>query len=359
MRCPIVTETRSRRRGFHRWLLLLLIVGNVLATMAVSPIKPHVQLAAEAVAGPILLPVLGEFYLTNTIIAALFVDLLLIIMALVVRAALRRNEGSLGALPGVAGVVETVLEALYNLVQSTAGKWTKRILPIMATIVLVVLLANWTELLPGVDSIGWLHDTHGKIEGFPARELFRIGDLKVSAIVKEGPKEGTESQAASTEHTAEYNVVPFVRVASTDLNFTLALAIVAVVSVQIIGLSAGGPRYLTKFFNFGGAVRMWAREKLGPFEVIMPLLDIFVGLLEFVAEVARIISFGFRLFGNIFAGSILLFILGALVPVFVQSGMLLFEMFVGVIQALVFGMLTMVFMTMATQIHGGDHASAH
>jgi F-type H+-transporting ATPase subunit a len=84
------------------------------------------------------------------------------------------------------------------------------------------------------------------------------------------------------------------------------------------------------------------------------LLDIFVGLLEFIAEIAKVISFSFRLFGNIFAGSVLLFLIGSLVPVFVQSGVVLFELLVGTIQALVFGMLTMVFMTMATQGHD-DH----
>jgi F-type H+-transporting ATPase subunit a len=101
-------------------------------------------------------------------------------------------------------------------------------------------------------------------------------------------------------------------------------------------------------------VKMWVREHVGAFDVIMPLLDVFVGMLELIAEFAKILSFSFRLFGNIFAGSVLLFVLGSLIPIFVQSGVVLFELFVGVIQALVFGMLTMVFMTMATQGHE-DH----
>jgi F-type H+-transporting ATPase subunit a len=90
----------------------------------------------------------------------------------------------------------------------------------------------------------------------------------------------------------------------------------------------------------------------------MPLLNIFVGILETVAEFAKIISFAFRLFGNIFAGAVILFVIGWMVPVVVQSGFLMLEFLVGVIQAVVFGMLVMVFMTMATIAHG-DHDEEH
>ena len=107
---------------------------------------------------------------------------------------------------------------------------------------------------------------------------------------------------------------------------------------------------------------MLFREKLGPFELIFPFTDIFVGLLELMAEFAKIISFSFRLFGNIFAGSVLLFVMGSLIPVVVQSGFLFLELLVGVIQALVFGLLTLVFMTMATMSHDeheDEHGTAH
>jgi F-type H+-transporting ATPase subunit a len=87
---------------------------------------------------------------------------------------------------------------------------------------------------------------------------------------------------------------------------------------------------------------------------VFGLIDFAVGLLEIVSELAKILSFSFRLFGNIFAGSVLLFVMGSLVPVVVQSGFLMLEFFVGLIQAIVFGMLTMVFMAQATQSHHGD-----
>jgi len=325
-----------------------LMVVSVFAVRAYAPIRPHVQVAPEPVAGPFQIPLLGEMYLTNTMIAMLIVDVIVLAIGLTVRRAVRRGEP---VLRGLAGLMEVVIEALYNLVESTAGKSARRIFPWAATIIIVVLIANWSKLLPGFESIGWLHEAHGEVEGYPAQELFRIGDLSVSTIVQDGGHE------AAGGHL--YTVAPFVRGLATDLNFTVGLALVSVVVTQVIGLQSAGPGYLTKFFNFGRFRRMWTREQLGPFEAIFPFLDIFVGLLELVAEFAKIISFSFRLFGNLFAGAVLMIIIGTLVPVFIPSGVLLFELFVGVIQALVFGMLTMVFMTMATQLHGGGEEASH
>ena len=87
---------------------------------------------------------------------------------------------------------------------------------------------------------------------------------------------------------------------------------------------------------------------------IFGVIDFAVGILELVSEFSKIISFSFRLFGNIFAGSVLLFVIGSLVPVLAQSGFLMLEFFVGMIQAIVFGMLTMVFMAQATAGHGHE-----
>jgi F-type H+-transporting ATPase subunit a len=328
-------ETKPRRRyGLFRWIIILIIVLNILAAQAISPILPHIQVPAEEVT-----LLFGDFALTNTMIATLIGDLILIALAFTVFRATRRGEP---VLKGIAGVMEVMVEAIYNLVESTAGKTARKIFPWVATIILVVLVANWLELIPGVDSIGVLHEVHEGQDGYPVQEVLP----GVKTIVKEEPGEET--------HGHLYGLIPFVRVASTDLNFTVAIALVSVLMTQVIGFQALGPGYFKKFFNFGGVVKMWVRERVGAFDVIMPLLDVFVGMLELVAEFAKILSFSFRLFGNIFAGSVLLFVLGSLIPIFVQSGVVLFELFVGVIQALVFGMLTMVFMTMATQGHE-DH----
>jgi F-type H+-transporting ATPase subunit a len=347
-------KPKRRRFGFHRWLIVLLIVVNVLLVRVYSPILPHIQVPAENVAGPFNVPLLGELYLTNTLVATFIGALLLILVAFSVRRGLKK-DGMI--LTGLAGIVEVMMEALYNLTESTAGKHARRIFPWVATIVLVVLLANWMELIPGVDSIGWLHEVHGEVEGYAKETLFEIGNVPVSTIVRDAAEAGDDHGEGH-----QYHVIPFVRVASTDLNFTVAIALVSVLATQVIGVRAQGLGYFKKFINFGGAVRMWVLERLGPFDFIMPLLDIFVGMLEGIAEFAKILSFSFRLFGNIFAGSVLLFVLGSMIPIFLQTGIGLFELFVGAIQALVFGMLTMVFMSMATQSHDeheGEGASAH
>ena len=117
--------------------------------------------------------------------------------------------------------------------------------------------------------------------------------------------------------------------------------------IQVIGFRALGPSYLTKFFNF----KTLLTAPLGA-------IDMAVGLLEFIGEFAKILSFSFRLLGNIFAGSILLFVMSFLVP-FLPWPFFILEFFVGVIQAVVFGMLTAIFMTQATAGHGGEHEDEH
>lgn len=326
-----VEETKAKRRyGFFRWIIILLIVANIFAARAIAPILPVIEVPAEKITH-----LFGDYYLTNTLVATLIGDIILILMAFAVFRATRREDD---VLTGVAGIVELMVEGIYNLVESTAGKAARRIFPWVATIILVVLVANFLEVIPGVDSIGLVHEVHDG-EGYPLKEVLP----GVQTIVNEPVSED--------DHGHLYHIIPFVRVASTDLNFTLAIALVSVFMTQVIGVRALGIGYFKKFFNFGEVVRMWGRENLGPFELLFPFLDIFVSLLEIVAEIAKVFSFTFRLFGNIFAGSVLLFLIGSLVPVFLQSGIVLFELLVGAVQALVFGMLTMVFMTMATQSH--------
>lgn len=343
-----------RRLGFHRWLVLAVIILNVVAVRAYAPIRPHIQAAPEVVAGPFPVPLLGELHLTNTMIATFVAVLLLSLLGV---SYYRAARGGTLVLRGLPGLLDTVLEALLNLTESVAGRRAKQVFPWVATIILLVLVVNWMEIIPGVDSIGWLHETHGEVEGYPARQLFRLGDVSVSAIVKEVSLEGE-----GENHAHGYGVIPFVRAASSDLNFTLALAVIAVTLTEVMGVRANGLGYFKKFFNFAPAIKMWTREHLGAFDVLFPFIDIFVGLLELVAEMARLISFSFRLFGVIFAGSVVLFLIGSLVPVFVQSGFVALEIFFGLIQAMVFGMLTLIFVTLATQSHephGEGQAKAH
>lgn len=329
-------EEQSRWRwGVNRWFILLFVVLGFFAARAYPPILPHIQLPAEALSEtPLLtLPVVGDFYLTNTIVAVLIADGLLIALALGVRRAISRGDM---VLEGIPGAVEAAMEAMYELTESTAGKWARQIFPWFATIVLLVLVVNWMELIPGVDSIGLIHHAD---DGHPVQSLGQVGGMEIQTIVQEG------------EHAAEgegahdlYSVVPWVRVTSTDLNFTLGLALVSVFMTQVFGLRSLGLSYFTKFFN---VQTLFNRPMFGA-------IDFGVSLLELVSEISKIISFSFRLFGNIFAGTVLLFVIGTLIPVFAQTAFLMLEFFVGLIQALVFGLLTMIFMAQATVGHGHE-----
>jgi F-type H+-transporting ATPase subunit a len=313
-----VEKTRKWRWGVNRWLVLLFIILGFIAARAYPPVLPHIQLPAEVTFH------IGNFGWTNTMTAMVIVDIILLIVALVVRRSVRTGR----LIPtGFSGVIEALIEILYNLTETTAGRWTKRIFPYFAAITLFVLIANWMELIPGVDSIGMIE--HSVTEGYALQQL-------TPGIVTIIPPKGV------------FTLVPFVRVLSTDLNFTVGLALISVIMTQVMGVRSLGLGYFQKFFNVSG---FFTRPIFG-------IIDFGVGLLELISEISKILSFSFRLFGNIFAGSVLLFVIGTLVPVFAQSIFLLLEFAVGLIQAIVFGMLTMVFMSQAVAGHG-EHVEEH
>ena len=317
-------EKRKWRYGVNRWFVLAFIILGIIAWQYYAPVLPHIQLPAEVTFH------IGSFAWTNTLTAMVLADILIILIALVVRRA--ATSGSMVP-EGLSGAVEALLEVIYNLTESTAGRWAKAIFPFFATITLFVLIVNWMELIPGVDSIGIIEEAaHGG--GHPIQVI----TPNIATIVA--------GEAAHGE--AGYSLVPFVRVLSTDLNFTVALALISVFMTQVIGVRSLGPKYFTKFVNVSG---VFSRPVFG-------LIDFGVGILETISEISKIISFSFRLFGNIFAGSVLLFVIGTLIPVFAQSIFLMLEFFVGLIQAVIFGMLTMVFMAQATQGHG-EHEEEH
>jgi F-type H+-transporting ATPase subunit a len=356
----------------NRYLVLILIILSIYFTGIFPPVSPHIQLPAEYVPSGVALVVGGisvviaiglslaarraemlflalwigvltafpfffHFEWTNTMVAAIIADIILMFIAYGVYKA--SSGGSLVP-KGFSGAVEALLEVIFNMTESTAGKWAKTIFPWFATITLLVLVVNWMELIPGVDSIGYFE--HIVEEGAHGTYTVDLGAVKtvVSEFVK-----GMEVREEAVLF------VPFVRVASTDLNFTLALAVTAVIMVQVMGVRAQGGSYFKKFFNTS---TFFSKPIFG-------IIDFFVGILELVSEFSKVLSFTFRLFGNIFAGSVLLFVMGSLLGrlAFFQTGFLMLEFFVGMIQALVFGLLTMTFMAQATQGHGEHQEEAH
>ena len=185
----------------------------------------------------------------------------------------------------------------------------------------------------GVGPVPWAADDHGddhaddEHHGLPLHPAPNSADAKLVPWV----------------------VLPFIRVPSTDLNMTLSIALIAFGMIQFIGFKALGIGYLGKFFAFGTLFK----SPLGG-------IDVAVGLLELIGDFAKILSFSFRLLGNIFAGSILLFVMSFLIPILPWPFFIL-EFFVGIIQALVFALLTAIFMNLATisHHHDDDHAEDH
>lgn len=203
--------------------------------------------------------------------------------------------------------IEMIIEGFFDFFDAVVGdrEQTRRFFPLVTTIFLFLATANWMGIFPGVGSITIPEIVHGETLN-----------------------------------------VPIFRSMNADVNMTLAIAMVAVIMTQVFGIATLGILpYAGKFF-----VPPW-RDPIGTF----------VGILELVAEFAKIISFSFRLFGNIFAGEVLLVVISFLMPYIAPIPFLGLEIFVGFIQALVFSMLTLVFIKMATAAHGGhdEHVPAH
>jgi len=233
----------------------------------------------------------GQFPITNAILDMLFVDLVLFLGVFFLRKRLK-------LIPGIfQNIVESLIKTFYDLTETIAGVRAKMIFPFFMTFFIVILIANWSELIPGFSSIGFLK-----------------------------------------EHDNEKVLVPLFRSATSDLNTTLALAAISAAATHILSIRVLGIKeYLSRFFS------------LNP-------INMFVGLLEIVSEITKIISLSFRLFGNIFAGGVLLGVISGFFALIAPLPFLLLEIVVGLVQALIFAMLTMVFMAILTTPHYEEHA---
>ncbi len=231
--------------------------------------------------------------ITNSMLTSWFVTALLIILVLM----FYRTITYKGRPGRMQSFIEFVIEGLYGVVESMTGALkAKTFFPLIATFFIYIIFSNWSGLIPGAGTIGMTE-------------------------VVDGAKE----------------FIPFFRAPTADINTTLALGLVSMVMVQVYGVKFLGVRYFKKFFDFSSPI------------------NFFVGILEIISDVAKVISFAFRLFGNIIAGEILLLVMGFLVPVFGPTPFIGLEIFVGFIQALVFMMLSTVFINMATIGHGDEH----
>lgn len=225
---------------------------------------------------------------TNSMIASFIVFLLTIFVALYYK-----NQSTLKRKSNFYYLIKFFVKSIYDLFHSVLGEKTDVFFPLLFAFFFYILLENWFGLLPGVGSL-----------------LIKV-------------KEGRE-----------YVLVPLLRANTADLNTTMALAIISVFSIQFFSIKyLGIKKYLHKFFNFSDPIMF------------------FVGILDILSEFSKILSFAFRLFGNIFAGEVLLIIIAFLIPVLASFPFVAMEIFVGLIQALVFSMLTAVFLSNAIVEH--------
>jgi F-type H+-transporting ATPase subunit a len=370
-------------------VILLIILGSIVSIT--KPVLPYIQLPGETYPGSADWPIVGTLFgpqgLTNTFMASLVAYTLILILIF----ALRAGSKTADEVPtGFYNFFEMVIEGAYNFAENIAGSKVKDFFPYFMSILLIILVTNWTSLIPGWDSIGfWEYKPHflaekdekelkarAEEEGvelsdeeleefFHEQEHFwdeqNVGDLNNGAFMllsevnasDTAPEEfNNKGQMIGYNTEAkDWTIVPFFRPGATDLNYTLAFALIAMVMVQYYGFKyLGGRGYLAKFFPFIAPGYGQAVAK-NPIKAIDPA----VGLLELVSEFSKIISFAFRLLGNIFAGMVLLFVMAFLLPV-ANVAFFGLEFFVGLIQALVFGLLTLIFMASAsTSHHGEDH----
>lgn len=235
---------------------------------------------------------IGAFPVTNTILDTLIVDTG-IITGMVI---LSKNFSNIPS--GFQNALEYVVEGFYSLTESIAPKYAQRIFPYFASFFIFILLLNWSGLIPGFGTIGFW-----KVSENGTREL-----------------------------------IPFLRGASSDINLTLALAIISVVATHSMSIAVLG-----------------IKEYLGRYFSLNPIF-LFVGLLEIISEFTKMISLSFRLFGNVYAGEIVLQTISGIFAFFAPIPFYALEIIVGLVQALVFSILTMAFMSILTTSH---HEESH
>jgi F-type H+-transporting ATPase subunit a len=269
---------------------------------------------------------------------------------------------------GIQNAIEAAVEAFYNLVVGVAGEENgRRFFPVVATIFFMVLVFNWLALFPVFAVIGTVHkEEHGFVfsdcGGALCTEFSSPGQLSSPSIDEGDADAHEEYEHAIEEGKTVGELFPFFRAPNSDLNTPAALAIVSAIAVEMWAISSLGIGYGKKFFNFGALWHGLTRFKPGM--IGQGIIDVFVGLLELISELVRLVSFTFRLFGNIFAGEVVILMFTFLIPVVVTVAFYGLEIFVGVIQAFIFAMLTLVFAIMAVahgehESHEPEHSNEH
>lgn len=244
----------------------------------------------------------GNFPITNSLLNTWLVVLLVVVFGLYFKSRIKLIPR------GIQNFVEAGVEMFFDVFDSVTGSREKtlKFFPFILSFFVFILLNNWLGLLPGIGSVGQVVLEHGK-------KVF----------------------------------VPFFRGGTADLNTTLALALIGVIASHIFGvISIGFWNYLNKFINLKALLEIPKKIIKDPSVLIVNPIKVFVGLLEIIGELAKVASLSFRLFGNIFAGEVLIASMAAILAFGLPVPFMFLEVMVGVIQALIFAMLILTYLTM-------------
>ena|SRR3989339_94610 len=246
---------------------------------------------------------IGAMPITNSLLNTWIVVAILIILGITIRAKVRLIPR------GLQNLFEIIIEGGVKLCDSVTNdrKKSMKVFPVVFTFFIFILLNNWLGLLPGIGSIGFLEGSNG-------HEVF----------------------------------VPYFRGGTADMNTTLALSLISVIGANLFGIfSVGLFRHANKFVNVKALAHIPTHIRKDPSVIIINPIKFFVGVIEIIGEVAKVASLSFRLFGNVFAGEVLLSSIAVIFAFGLPIPFMFLELIVGVIQALIFAMLSLVYFSIA------------
>lgn len=258
---------------------------------------------------------IGNFQVTNSLLTSWLAVLVILAFSIALRMKMKKIPGK------VQHIFEVIFEGALSLVDQVTNdrKLSIKIFPLVFTLFVFILVNNWLGLLPILGSIGMV------------------------------VKEGTTSL-----------FVPFLRSGTADINTTLALSIMIVLGSNFFGIVAIGVwKTFNKYVNIKALWSIVPKVRKDPTILLVAPITFFVGLLELIGEIAKVASLSFRLFGNVFAGEVLLASMAAIFAYIVPGPFLFLEVFVGLIQALIFALLSAVYFTIASQDHSEHEEHEH
>jgi len=266
--------------------------------MLTTEIQHEITLAAEPIFH------LGNFTVTNSLLNSWLAVFIIVILALVIRKNIKRIPR------GIQNFAEVIVEGAMKMADNVTGerKKTLKIFPFVFAIFIFIIINNWLGLIPGIGSIGFIERANSHL-------LF----------------------------------VPYFRGGTADLNTTLALALFSVIGSNIFGMMiVGFWKHFNKYVNINAFLEIPQRITKEPTIAIINPIKFFVGIIELIGEIAKVASLSFRLFGNIFAGEVLLSAMAVIFAFVLPIPFMFLEVIIGLVQALIFAMLTLVYFTIAS-----------